>query len=286
MAVAVGKFDALHLGHRALAERAAELGVPVLLGFDGMPAALGWARRDPLVAPRDRARVLAGWCPAPVGERLLPFAEVRSLGPAGFLRLLASRLGAVAMVVGDDFRGGPGRSSTVADFAAAGRMTGVSVAVVPHLSRDGMPISSTRVRALVDGGEVDSAARLLGRPHRLCGEVVLGDRRGREIGFPTANLGLRANLAPGSGVYAAWAWLGRDRLPAAVNIGVLPTIGGGRRLSVEAHLIGWSGDCYGAALDLDFVVRLRDECRFPSLDGLKAQIAADVVAALAALQDT
>lgn len=279
---AVGKFDALHRGHRLLAERAAALGEPALLGFSGLAEALGWGPRLPLTAPGDRARILATWPGAPA-ELVLPFAAVRGLDPAAFLRLVRAELGAGGLVVGENFRGGPGRAHDAAAFAAAGAALGMPVTVVGHL-RDGTgAVSSTRVRAALGSGDVAAAAALLGRPHRLCGRVVTGERRGRTIGFPTANLGERANLAPASGVYAAWAVLDGVRLPAAVNLGVLPTVGADRAPTVEAHLIGWSGDCYGAPLALDFVARLRDERRFPSLAALTAQLAVDVQAASAVL---
>jgi riboflavin kinase/FMN adenylyltransferase len=274
-ALAIGKFDALHRGHRALADQAARLGEPALLTFAGMAAVLGWSPRPPLVAPGDRGRVLGEWG---VRELSLPFAEIRPLDPAAFLRRLAA-LGADALVVGDDFRFGRDRAAGVAELPALAAASGLRWAVVPAVHIDGAAVSSSRVRAALAAGDVALAQRLLGRPHRLCATVVRGDGRGRQIGFPTANCGQPANQPPAAGVYAARAHLAGRSWPAAVNAGHVPTVSGDRPFTVEAHLIGYEGDCYGKPIALDLLARLRDERKFPGLDALKAQIAADVVAA-------
>ncbi len=278
----LGKFDALHRGHRALAACAATCGTPVLLRFTGMARELGWTPRLPLIAPADRARILAGWPGAP-READLPFAEVRPLDPAGFLALVRQRLGVAAVVVGDDFRGGHQRAYDARAFVAAGTAAGMPVLIVGAVADAEGAVSSTRVRAALAAGDVARAAALLDRPHRLLGTVVRGDGRGRGIGIPTANLGERTNQEPGPGVYAAWAHLADRAWPAAVNIGAVPTAGAGRATTVEAHLIGWDGDCYGQPLALDFVERLRDERRFPDFTGLVAQIRADIARAAALL---
>ncbi|GDY11630.1 riboflavin biosynthesis protein [Planctomycetota bacterium] len=283
----LGKFDGLHRGHLALVERASSAwpGSSIaLLSFTGMAEALGWPTREPLIAHRDRMRILAEW-PGPPHEVRLPFAEVRPLDLAGFCGLIRDRLVPQALVVGDDFRGGRDRSGNAAELVTAAAAQGIAVAVVPAVTWAGAPVSSSRVRAAVGAGEVTLAADLLGRPHRLIATVVRGDGRGRSLGFPTANCAARENLAPGTGVYAGRARLasahaGPDRWwPAAVNIGHLPTVSGDRPLTVEAHLVGFSGDCYGARIEVEFLRRLRGEQRFASLEALKAQIAIDVAAA-------
>jgi len=273
VAVAVGKFDALHLGHRALAERAAQLGEPRLLRLTGLAEAFGWAARAPLVAEDDRARVLATWA---VGEAGADFAALRGLDAAGFLDWLRASHAATALVVGADFRCGRGRSAGVAELAPLCAARGMALAVVAPVAVAGAPASSSRIRAALARGDVAEAAACLGRPHRLVGSVVRGDGRGRGLGFPTANLGQARNQAPAPGVYAARAHLAGGSWPAAVNIGVLPTVAAGRPLTVEAHLIGFAGDCYGADLALDLTARLRDEQRFDTLDALRAQLARDV----------
>ncbi len=279
----IGKFDALHLGHRALAlAMAGDAGPVALLSFSGMAEVLGWDARSPLVAPDDRARILADWSRRfgiAVSETTLPFAEVRGLDPTGFLRLVRERFATEVVVVGDDFRGGRDRHADAAAFTAAGAAVGIRVRVVPAVLVGEAPASSSRARAALERGKVAEAAAVLGRPHRLLGTVVRGDGRGRSIGIPTANLGHRRNLAPGPGVYAAWAWLDGRPIPAAVNIGRVPTVGADRPLTVEAHLIGHQGDCYDADLGLEFIGRLRDERRFAGLDDLVAQIRNDLAEA-------
>ena len=283
----LGKFDALHRGHRALVERA-EASWPgaaiALLSFTGMAEALGWPVREPLVAPRDRARILSTWPGAPREVRL-PFADIRELDLEGFCAVVKDRLAPSALVVGEDFRGGRDRSGDAAALVSAAAAQGISVAVVDAVTCAGAAVSSSRVRAALGIGDGTLAADLLGRPHRLIATVVRGDGRGRSLGFPTANCAARENLAPGSGVYAGRARLaaahaGPDRWwPAAINIGHLPTVGGDRPLTVEAHLVGFSEDCYGARIEIEFLRRLRGEQRFASLEALKAQIAVDVAAA-------
>lgn len=276
-AIAVGKFDALHLGHRALAERAADLGQPRLLRLTGLAEAFGWPQRAPLVAEDDRARVLAGWAGHP-DEAAAAFAELRPLDAAGFLDWLMRHHGATALVVGADFRCGRGRSAGVAELAPLCTARGIQLTVVEPVQAGGAVASSSRVRDALAAGDVVAAALYLGRPHRLVGTVVRGDGRGLGLGFPTANLGRPRNQAPAPGVYAATAVIAGRSWPAAVNVGVLPTVGADRPLTVEAHLVGYAGDCYGADLALDLTARIRDERRFASLDELKAQIARDIAA--------
>lgn len=281
----IGKFDALHRGHLALVEAAARVGQPVvLLRFSGMAEALGWAARDPLVAECDRPRILARWTAAlalapDLTEVELPFTTVRYLEAADFLVLIKARFTVTTVVVGEGFRGGRGRSAGADVFRAAGHDLGIEVLTVPAVGDGEGVFSSTRIRTLLAAGDVARAAILLGRRHRVLGTVVRGDGRGRSIGVPTANLGHRLNQIPGAGVYAAWADVAGQRLAAAVNIGQVPTAGAGRAQTVEAHLIGWSGDCYGQRLDLEFCERIRDEQRFPDFPSLVAQIRCDIAEA-------
>lgn len=286
-AYAIGKFDALHRGHYALVERAATLGTPCLLGFRGMAQELGWGERKPLIAPTDRTRVLKDWSLAlgtTVDERELPFADIRGMSPGEFVAHLRKAHDATAVVVGEDFRFGRDRGGDAAALRTLAEANGFKAAVVAPVLHADEPVSSSRVRAALTAGDVVMARALLGRPHRLIGTVVRGDGRGRKLGIPTANLGGCANQEPAAGVYAAWATLAGQRLPAALNIGHVPTVGGDRPLTVEAHLIGWSGDCYGRGLGLDLITRLRGEHRFATLDALVAQIRADIAAVPALLR--
>jgi riboflavin kinase / FMN adenylyltransferase len=278
-ACAIGKFDALHRGHFALVERAATLGQPLVVTFTGMAEILGWEKRAPLIAPSDRQRVLDEWSQQlQTTVRLveIPFAAVRNLSPNDFVAYLREYFAATAVVVGEDFRYGRNRSGEVKALQQQMAAYGGTAAIVAPICHAHKPISSSRVRAALEAGELDTVAQLLGRPYRLVGHVIHGDGRGKKIGFPTANLGTGLNQAPAIGVYAAWALLGNARIPAAVNIGHLPTISGERPLTIEAHLIDWRGDCYGQPLGLDIVQRIRGEHRFAALDALIAQIQADV----------
>ncbi|MEK7411710.1 MAG: riboflavin kinase [Planctomycetota bacterium] len=285
IAVAVGKFDALHVGHRALIDAAASCGQPVLVRLGGMAQVLGWSERQPIVAQHDRPRILADWSRSlgqNVCEHVLDFAKLRALDANAFVALVREQLAATGLVVGADFRCGTGRATGVDELAGICTRHGITLRIVPPALIEGTPASSSRIRLALERGDTIAATACLGRPHRLMGTVQRGDGRGKVLGFPTANLGAGDNQAPAIGVYAAMALLpGKQSVPAAVNIGRLPTIAAGRALSIEAHLIGWSGDCYDAPIGLDLGVRLRDEQRFPGLDELKQQIARDIDAVTA-----
>ena len=273
MIAAIGKFDALHRGHRALVEAARALGEPALVSFSGMAEVLGWEPRLPLIAAEDRSEVLAAWR---TKEVIIPFADIRGLDGPGFLRRLRKE-GCSGLVVGEDFRFGRDRAWSAKDLPELAQSEDMSLRIVPAVADAGGVVSSTRVREALDRGQVDVIQRLLDRPYRLRGTVVRGDGRGRRIGIPTANLAW-VNQPVGGGVYAAWAWLDGRRLAAAVNAGSVPTAGAGRSFTVEAHLLDWSGDIYGASLALDLLQRLREERRFPDLEALVAQIRADIAA--------
>jgi riboflavin kinase/FMN adenylyltransferase len=155
---------------------------------------------------------------------------------------------------------------------------GYEVQVLPPVEIDGFGISSSQIRIFLGKGEVDSAARMLGRPYRLVGQVVHGDGRGRTIGIPTANLAIwLERLVPKAGVYACQAHLAQRNYAAAVNIGVRPTFDGNALApQVEAHLLDFEGDLYGQEIQLDFITRLRDEQRFPNIETLVSQIQHDI----------
>jgi riboflavin kinase/FMN adenylyltransferase len=254
----------------------------VLLRLTGLAEAFGWPARAPVVAESDRERVLAEW-PGRPREAPTDIRPLRELAAGDFLDRLAGLHRPTHLVVGADFRCGRGRAAGVAELAPLCAARGIALVVVEPLLVAEAPASTSRVRSALASGDCAAAAACLGRPHRLVGTVVRGDGRGRGLGFPTANLGQPENLVPARGVYAAWARLGTQRIPAVLNIGVLPTVGAGRAETVEVHLLGWSGDCYGAPLAVDLALRLREERRFPSLDALRAQIADDAAAATAAL---
>jgi riboflavin kinase/FMN adenylyltransferase len=196
-------------------------------------------------------------------------------------KTLVGELVAAVVVVGENFRFGYKASGDVGDLRRFMREAGGEAYAVPVYDFLGESISSTKIRAFVAGGEVREAARLLGRPYSLRGEVVVGDRRGRRLGFPTANVFPDPrSLLPGRGVYAGHAHIlrGGERYGACTNVGMAPTFER-RESRVEAHLLGYQGDLYRKVVDLTFVERLRPEKQFTGVDELKEQIARDVVEA-------
>lgn len=287
-AVAVGNFDGVHLGHAALVRRLRHVAdaarVPaVALTFHPHPASLvrPEAAPVPLTTPARRAALLlaAGLDAVlvqPTDRRLL------DLSAEAFYRdVLRGRLGAVALVEGPDFRFGAGRAGDVPLLAEFCRADGIPLEIVAPVVAGGAPVSSSRIRGLVAAGDVASAAALLTAPYRLEGTVVTGARRGRLLGFPTANLGDVATLVPGPGVYAAVAGVAGEttgRHAAAVHVGPNATFGE-ERITVEAHLVGFGGDLYGRRLEIDFLEKLRDTRRFPAVEELQRQLAVDVAEA-------
>ena len=282
--VTIGVFDGVHRGHqqiigRAVA-RAAELGVPSLvLTFDPHPSEVVRPGSHPpmLTSPTYKADLL---------EQLgvdvvcvLPFTEAFSrLDPDAFVHtVLVEHLHARAVVVGENFRYGARAAGDVAALTAAGRRFGFSVEGVPLLgSEDDTTWSSTYVRSCVLAGDVEGAALALGREHRVEGVVVRGDQRGREIGYPTANLQpLPWSAVPADGVYAGRLVRGAEQLPAAISIGTNPTFAGLER-RIEAYVLDFAGDLYGERVGLSFTARLRETLRFDGVEPLVEQMARDV----------
>jgi len=203
---------------------------------------------------------------------VIPFdREFSQREPEEFIEdVLVGALSAQRVAVGENFRFGKKARGDAEMLAADGRF---EVNVEPLLEVDGEVVSSSHIRGLVLGGAVEYAGKLLGAPFAMTGEVVHGDKRGRELGFPTANLiPPDGYVVPGHGVYAARA----NGVPAAVNVGVRPQFVTGRHELIEAYLIDWEGDLYGQPLTIEFLKRLRGERRFPSVDDLVAQMAQDV----------
>ena len=265
--VAIGTFDGVHLGHREVIR-----GSDTVLTFDPHPLAVIHPEATPkLISTFNVKRdLIAG---LGVDELVvIPFDNgFASLTAEEFVReVLIERLGAVQVSVGDNFRFGQ-RAQGTPDFLR--EHAEFETRVAPLVEAAGETISSTQIRGLVAAGEVAQAAKFLGGPFLFEGEVVTGDRRGRELGMPTANLVPDERyVVPGHGVYAAWA----HGYPAAVNVGVRPMFETGRGLLVEAHLIGFEGDIYGETLRIAFLERLRGEKRFDSVDELVAQMNRDV----------
>jgi riboflavin kinase / FMN adenylyltransferase len=268
--VAIGVFDGVHKGHRAVID-----GADTVLTFDPHPLTVIHPEAAPkLIMPFDVKRdVIDG---LGVDELVvIPFDEefMRIQAEEFVSEILLRRLGAKKVSVGENFRFG---AKAKGDPEMLARHDEFETRIVPLVEVDGETVSSTRVRALVAAGEVDAAMRCLGAPFMLEGTVVQGDRRGRDLGFPTANLVPDDRLVvPGHGVYAAFA----NGHPAAVNVGVRPTFETGRGLLVESFLVDYDGDLYGQNLRVAFVSRLRGERRFPSVEDLIAQMHRDVAEA-------
>jgi riboflavin kinase/FMN adenylyltransferase len=287
--VSPGNYDGVHLGHRALLDAARVLAGDRLavtaLTFDPHPAqVLAPDRAPPLLTTLERRTVLLKAFGADAVEILRFDRALAEASPETFVTsVLVERLGARGVVVGPDFRFGKGRAGDVETLRALGLAHGFEVRAVAPVEIEGAVVSSTRVRAALTDGEVELAARLLGRVHDVGGEVIHGDHRGRTIGFPTANLRCEPVLLPSDGVYAVVAREPStgDVLRGVANLGVRPTVGAGR--SVEAHLFDFDGDLYGRTIRVAFVARLRGEQRFDGLESLKAQIEKDAADARARL---
>jgi riboflavin kinase / FMN adenylyltransferase len=266
--VAVGTFDGVHLGHRAVIE-----GSDSVLTFDPHPVAVVAPQHTPklLTTLEVKAELIAA---LGVQELIvIPFdADFAARSAEDFVQnVLVGALGARRVAIGENFRFGHRAQGDPQLLAADPRFETV---VHPLLEVDGEVVSSSHIRGLLLAGEVDKATRFLGAPFQLRGEVVHGDERGRELGFPTANIVPDEALAlPGHGVYACTA---NGSIPAAVSIGVRPTFATGRGELIETYLIDFDGDLYGSTLRLDFIARLRGERRFDTAAALVAQMRGDV----------
>jgi riboflavin kinase/FMN adenylyltransferase len=284
--VTVGNFDGVHRGHRVLLATArtwAEKidGPVVAVTFDPHPFQIlnpATPPRPPLTTFADRVELLhAAGADHVVVLRTEP--ELLALTPEEFFReILARQLEAKAVVEGFNFRFGCGRAGTTETLHDLCAVAGMGFEEVPSLMLGGEPVSSSRVRAALVAGEVAMAAELLGWPYRIAGMVIEGAKRGRTIGFPTANLGDVPTVLPGNGVYAVRAMVDGQSWSAAANIGPNPTFGEDAR-KIEIHLIGYAGDVYGKVMAVDFLRKLRDTRPFASAADLIEQLKADVEAA-------
>ena len=282
--VALGNFDGVHLGHQRVLSRAVEVGREsgnkvVAATFDPHPRAVLRPGTEPrlLTTLELRKEALARYGADEV--YVVRFdRDLSNKSPEGFVQdVLLGELEAGAVVVGENFRFGHKASGDVEDLGRIMQEYGGDVYAVPIREVNGeQEINSTRIRELVSVGEVSHAAKLLGRPYLLRGEVVVGDRRGRTIGFPTANVAPDpAALVPARGVYAGTVRLGDEEYAACTNIGVAPTFERGEN-RVEAYLLDFEGDLYGKTVDVSFTDRIRREKKFSGLEELKQQIVLDV----------
>ncbi len=281
--VTIGVFDGVHRGHQQIlgraVERAHDTGLPsVVLTFDPHPSeVVRPGSHPPVLTPiRRRAEIL---------EQLgvdvlcvLPFTiEFSRLDPAEFVHLvLVEKLHAAAVVVGENFRFGHKAAGDLSQLRTLGRTFGFATEGVPLLRDDEVTLSSTFVRSSIDAGDVAQAAQALGRAHRVDGIVVRGAGRGRQLGYPTANVHSEPHVAvPADGIYAGRVVLRGERLPAAISVGTNPTFEG-RQRTVEAYILDFDEDIYGVELGVEFLERVRGMERFERVEDLVEQMGRDV----------
>ncbi|KPF78388.1 riboflavin biosynthesis protein RibF [alpha proteobacterium AAP81b] len=287
---ALGNFDGFHAGHQAVVGRARDLararGVPALVvSFDPHPARLFRADSAPFALTRIDQRLDLFEAFGIDAGVMLPFTrELAALTAPEFVaEWLVRRLGVSGVVTGDDFTFGKGRSGTVGELAALGAAQGFTAEVVAPVADAFGTISSTRIRALLGSGNPAAATELLTRPYTIRAEVEHGAKLGRQLGFPTANQRLGDYLRPAYGVYAVLARLPDGSVVKGVaNLGIRPMLTPPVEL-LETWLLDWSGDLYGATLDVALIAYLRPEMALPDLDALKVQVMADAAAARVAL---
>ena len=280
--VTIGNFDGVHLGHQEVlaqvADKAAELRLPaVLMTFEPYPSEFFQHEVVPprLTRFREKLEVLRRYSLAHVLN--LRFDErLCNLNADQFIQqILVERLNAKYVVIGDDFRFGKGRSGDFDMLRQAGERLGFEVARMHTFEILGDRVSSTRIRRALQAGELEFAEQLLGRPYRMSGRVAHGDKRGRSIGFPTANIHLHRKASPVTGVFAVEMYgLSGEPLPGVANVGIRPTVEG-TRAQLEVHLFDFDGDIYGRHVQVEFRHKLREEHRFESFEALKAQIEKD-----------
>lgn len=294
----VGNFDGVHRGHRALLDqlvaRAHALGLPpAVLTFEPHPREFFDPKNAPtrLATLREKLELLAD-CGVEVAVVARFNAAFAGLSADAFVeQVIVRTLRARLIMIGDDFRYGAKRAGGFHHLQQQGEAFGFRVEAMHSVLLDGERVSSSGVRAALAAGKMDEAAHLLGRPYAFDGRVVHGDKRGRQLGFPTANLRVKHNPLPMSGVFCVEVRRqgmnrehggedGLEMLHGVANLGVRPTVEGTRPL-LEIHLFDFAGDLYGAHLNVRFVKKIRDEMKFSGLDALRTQIALDAATARA-----
>ncbi len=291
-AVTIGNFDGVHRGHqvviRNLALEGQRLRLPaVVMLFEPQPLEYFHSERAPSRLTRLREKIVQ-LKKLPVDyillQRFTPaFADIE---PEEFVRrFLVEGLNARYLVVGDDFRFGKNRRGDFGMLQAAGTAAGFIVADTDTFQLDGHRVSSTSIRQALEAGDLNKAERLLGRPYSVCGRVIHGEKRGRSIGFPTANIRMFRKNAPVLGVFAVtMTGIGSQSLHGVANVGTRPTVDGGQTVLLETHLFDFDREIYNRYVEVHFVEKIRNEQRFESFDALKEQIRKDVDQARMILQ--
>lgn len=283
LAIAIGNFDGVHLGHQALLRRLVETArkqqlAPAVMTFEPHPREFFTPQQAParLTSLREKLELFAE---AGIGYTYACHfdAQFASINVEAFMQdILRDALDVRAILVGDDFRFGAGRKGGAEDFAAAG----FELVSLPQIELDGLRVSSTAIRQALAQGELAQAARLLGRPYSMSGEVVHGNKLGRELGYPTANVHMRHDRPPLFGIYAVkLEGVADQALPGVASLGVRPTIEQPGKPTLEVHLFDFDRDIYGKHVRVHFLHKIRDEMKFPDLDELKRWIERDERAA-------
>ena len=283
--IALGFFDGVHRGHGALlrkaAERAGELNAaPAVFTFDRSPKEFVTGKPVLLINSNDDRRDIIRRVYGIQRVIFAPFdREMMTMPWQDFItELLVKQYGAMHLVAGHDYRFGHKNEGTVERLREKCRELGLGCDIIPKVELEGITVSSTYIRTLLEQGDVERAALFLGHPHCLSQTVQHGQRLGRTIGIPTVNLAVPAHvLTPERGVYITRAFLPDGRsCPGVTNVGTRPTVTEGDTVSVETYLLGFDGDLYGQTVRLDFYKRLRGEVKFPSLEALRQEILRNV----------
>jgi riboflavin kinase / FMN adenylyltransferase len=283
--LSIGVFDGVHLGHQQIIRQTVSDArqhdaVSLVVTFDKHPAAVIAPEKAPpqIFSRPQKLRAIESLGADALLE--IPFDKIFSEKTGEvFIRELARDLQKIfSICVGADFVFGNKRSGDVALLQRLGAEIGFQVHGHAAVALDGEKVSSTRIREAIRTGDLDAASQMLGRPYAICGKILAGDKIGRQLGFPTANLDIANLVLPPLGVYVASTKIDGKFFRAALNIGVRPTIAAGLQLRAEAHLLDFSGDLYGCELELEIGSKLRDERKFATPDDLRAQIARDVAA--------
>ena len=281
----IGNFDGLHVGHRLVIERLAEHGrrlcLPtVAMVFEPQPLEYFLGDHAPSRLTRLREKAIQ-FAKLPVDELLvLPFkSSLADCDAEQFIReVLVERLHVKHLVIGDDFHFGKARRGNFALLQHKGKEWGFEVENTHSFELDGMRVSSTLIRDALQEGRLDQARLMLGRDYSVCGRVAHGDKRGRELGFPTANVRMFRKNAPVAGVFAVtMTGLDDKEYQGVANVGTRPTVEGGPKMVLETHLFNFNADIYGRYVEVHFKEKIRDEKRFPSLAELQNQIREDVL---------
>lgn len=286
VAIAAGVFDGVHLGHRAVITAALDFakannGSAVVLTFDPHPTSvLRPDNASPLLtSTRHKLRILKA-----LGVQhtlVIPFTkDFAATPPATFIEQLAAACELRHFCVGQDWAFGKARAGNLALLTTLGASLGFTACGVPSVTIDDQPVSSTAIRAAIQSGDISTAQRLLGREFSLFGRVIAGNKLGRTIGFPTANIRPENEQLPPNGVYAITATFDGKSIGGVANIGLRPTVqDADKERLLEVYLFDFTGDLYGSDMEIHFRRFIRAEQKFPSLDALKAQIASDAAAA-------